>query len=783
MGEGWSDYFGLMMTIKPTDTRNDIRPIGTFALGQSPTGSGIRTYPYTTDMSVNPHTYNDIGSEAIPHGVGSVWCAMLWEMTWDLIDQYGYDPDLINGTGGNNIAMALVIEGLKLQPCNPGFVDGRDAIIAADLAINGGANECTIKDAFARRGLGPNASQGGSGSTTDGSEDYSVSTCGPPTCDDGIRNGDETGVDCGGSNCPACPPENCAVYNFTGQVIDYDPGEADFGTATVQDGGATLYVTDNGWKAVPINYTVTPNTVLSFDFRSDTQGEIHEISFDNDLAFAPTHRIVIYGNQGYSGTFTNPVYSGSGNYESFAIPIGQTFSGVWQYLILISDDDANAAGDSYFRNIQIFEDYDNDLTCTNTNPPTCTDGIQNGDETGIDCGGATCPACTPGCTNTNAHNYDANAQVDDGSCETCTDGILNGDETDIDCGGVLCDACPTCTDGIQNGDETGIDCGGVNCPACPAEDCPLYDFTGQVVGYDVGGNDNGTATVQDGGATVYITGNGWKAVPINYNVTANTVLEFDFRSDFEGEIHEISFDTDLAFAPNQRIYLYGTQVTTNQYSGSGNYEHFTYAIGQFFTGTFTYLVLTCDDDANADGDSYFSNIQIYEDENNNLMCDDAPACAINENYTGSVLTGVYQVGNTISSSGVVGTGEEVEFLGNCIELNADFEVELGGEFLADIVPCTPLAQNGNSLQEDGIIYYTQDIKSENLNLEFESETAGQFQVKLQAINGKINHDVLDVSLNRPGKHHYQIDISTLSKGTYLMISKLNGREYVQKIVL
>lgn len=50
---------------------------------------------------------------------------------------------------------------------------------------------------------------------------------------------------------------------------------------------------------------------------------------------------------------------------------------------------------------------------------------------------------------------------------TCTDGIQNGDETGIDCGGSECAACPTCSDGIQNGDETGVDCGGSACSACP----------------------------------------------------------------------------------------------------------------------------------------------------------------------------------------------------------------------------------------------------------------------------------------------------------------------------
>lgn len=58
---------------------------------------------------------------------------------------------------------------------------------------------------------------------------------------------------------------------------------------------------------------------------------------------------------------------------------------------------------------------------------------------------------------------------------TCTDGIQNGNETGVDCGGPDCDACPvvdpTCTDGIQNGSETGVDCGGPDCDACPTASC------------------------------------------------------------------------------------------------------------------------------------------------------------------------------------------------------------------------------------------------------------------------------------------------------------------------
>ncbi len=180
MGEGWSDYFGAVMTIKTTDVGMDSRGVGKWLFGQGPNGPGIRPYPYSTDMTVNPMTYDVIKQNGIsvPHGIGSVWATMLWEMTWELIDEYGFDPDIYNGSGGNNIAMKLVIEGLKIQPCSPGFVDGRDAILAADQLLYNGANQCLIWEAFAKRGLGYSAHQGLSTSRMDGTEAFDL----PPEC-------------------------------------------------------------------------------------------------------------------------------------------------------------------------------------------------------------------------------------------------------------------------------------------------------------------------------------------------------------------------------------------------------------------------------------------------------------------------------------------------------------------------------------------------------------------------------------------------------------------------
>ncbi len=537
-----------------------------------------------------------------------------------------------------------------------------------------------------------------------------------PTCTDGIMNGDETGLDCGGSGCPDCPPEDCSTFVFANNVLAYDPGQ-DFGTATVQDGGATLFIEGNVWKAVEINYTFTPNTVIEFDFQSTSQGEIHEISLDNDLIVEPDVRVVVYGNQGYAGDYTNPIYSGSGNFEHFIIPLNLTSTITYQYLVLSGDDDANAAANSYFRNIQIYEDYDGSQTCDGSLSnctdgiqngdetgvdcggsicpacPTCTDGIQNGDETGVDCGGSCpniCPTCSDGTQNGNETGVDCGGP-DCAACPTCSDGTQNGNETGVDCGGPDCSACPTCTDGIQNGDELGVDCGGLSCSDCP-ENCDMYDLSNAVVSYDTGGNDAGTATIQDEGMTVYITGNGWKAIPINYTVTPYTVMEFDFKSTVQGEIHEIAFDTDLTFAPSNRFVIYGDQgyagdYTNQIYSGSGNFEHFVLPLGANFTGSFTYLVLTADDDADAVGDSYFSNIQIYEDYNNDLSCNNA--CPSIMSINDPVSTGVYAAGNEVDcSSSVNGTSTVILQAGNKVKLTDGFSTPINTDFRAIIKDCS-----------------------------------------------------------------------------------------------
>ncbi|MFH1506305.1 MAG: hypothetical protein ABIE94_04960 [archaeon] len=123
---------------------------------------------------------------------------------------------------------------------------------------------------------------------------------------------------------------------------------------------------------------------------------------------------------------------------------------------------------------------------------SCNNGIEDGNETDIDCGGV-CEGC-------GENEYcDSNSDCESGACVSgecttpvslCSNGVKDGDETDIDCGG-SCTACginksceydpdcitgychngtickeATCDDGVKNGGESDIDCGGP-CPVCP----------------------------------------------------------------------------------------------------------------------------------------------------------------------------------------------------------------------------------------------------------------------------------------------------------------------------
>jgi hypothetical protein len=87
------------------------------------------------------------------------------------------------------------------------------------------------------------------------------------------------------------------------------------------------------------------------------------------------------------------------------------------------------------------------------NEPNCSDGIKNGSETDVDCGGPTCPPCFPNrsCAVPTDCAFDI---CTNGICQDpCQDGVKDFTETDVDCGGGICNKCPS-----GRGCLIGFDC-------------------------------------------------------------------------------------------------------------------------------------------------------------------------------------------------------------------------------------------------------------------------------------------------------------------------------------
>ena len=185
MGEGWSDFFALMLTNRPGDNASVPRGIGTYAITEDITGLGIRPAQYSPDFGINNYAYGDTNGmeytntsgQLVPnvHSIGFVWASMLWDLHWKYVEKYGYSSDVMaNTTNGSTRVLQLVTDALKLQECSPTFVSGRNAILAAEQATTGGQDKCMIWDVFARRGLGANASAGSKTNINDQVESFDV---------------------------------------------------------------------------------------------------------------------------------------------------------------------------------------------------------------------------------------------------------------------------------------------------------------------------------------------------------------------------------------------------------------------------------------------------------------------------------------------------------------------------------------------------------------------------------------------------------------------------------
>lgn len=178
-----------------------------------------------------------------------------------------------------------------------------------------------------------------------------------------------------------------------------------------------------------------------------------------------------------------------------------------------------------------------------------------------------------------------------------------------------------------------------------ASSCPQIDFNSYTINSYGGSQDGGSSSVQDGGATLFIQNNAWKYISLSYTVTANTVIEFDFQSTLQGEIHGIGFDSDNSISSNLTFKVHGTQnwgiTNYDNYSGSG-WTTYTIPAGSFYTGSFDRLFFVADHDGSpSNGNAYFRNVKVYEGSCGSADNIIAPAGKMTIGNEGELQIGVY----------------------------------------------------------------------------------------------------------------------------------------------
>lgn len=282
MGEGWSDYYARCLLSTASEDVNALYAAGAYVTLNYTNGGtvgtdnyyyGIRRFPYAVKTNVggptalrpgqphNPLTFADIdvalnsivdgaydknpatvNTANESHRIGEIWCMMLLEMRARIITRMGWAT-------GNDRAIQIVTDGMKLDPANPTIIQARDSILAADCAGFGGADEQDIWAGFATRGAGASASTtGGTTAASDVIEAFDVPN---------LNLGGVTFTDADGNgNGFADPGETLALT--VPLTNPYCGTPANSTTATVTGGGTGDYGTIAGGavSSQVISYTV-----------------------------------------------------------------------------------------------------------------------------------------------------------------------------------------------------------------------------------------------------------------------------------------------------------------------------------------------------------------------------------------------------------------------------------------------------------------------------------------------------------------------------------------------
>ncbi len=445
--------------------------------------------------------------------MGYVFATILWDMTWLLIEKEGFDPDFYRGKGGNNIAMTLVIEGLKNTASNPGFVSGRNGILQADKDLYGGKYKCLIWKAFASRGVGINAVENKNGGTNS-NDDQVVSYKNPCSEDDHTP----TPIQCA-NTVTSFPYKESFESGFglwknsrQGDQLDFTRNTGrtpSNGTGPTQAANGRYYVyVEASGNATPSKKAMLTSPCFNFSSLSSPTLSFNYHMYGTNIAS------LIIEAKGRNGSWSK-VFERQGN-----------------------------KGDKWFT----------------------------------------------GKVDLRAYARQANVQI---RMNVVTGTGTNGWRSDIAIDNI------TITNNVSSG--------GGGCKAINFNNHRVSSFADQ--------DTNGRYYIRNSGLSLVLNNNTWKSIPMNYRVTQNTVIEFEFSSTSQGEIHGIGFENDNIATPNRYFKIDGTQnygITNYDNYRSGIKKYFI-RVGRSYTGNMNRLVFINDKDNGSGGNnSTFNNVKVYE---------------------------------------------------------------------------------------------------------------------------------------------------------------------------
>jgi flagellin-like protein len=167
----------------------------------------------------------------------------------------------------------------------------------------------------------------------------------------------------------------------------YAGSQTSGGSTTIMDGGRTVKLYGNQWRFLNYSYDISSETMITFEFKSTAEGDIHGIGLEKEGTGQDSNRILrLYGTQNWginisqSSVTSEPYYKQSDDWRRYTIPIGEIYAnndGTFQADSLAfvmdcdptdnvdsgTDDDRckslDADGDpaatSYFRNVEVYE--------------------------------------------------------------------------------------------------------------------------------------------------------------------------------------------------------------------------------------------------------------------------------------------------------------------------------------------------------------------------------------------------------------------------------------------